>query len=184
MTWIYPFEEYHRLAATGAEGQAEVFFGDWFVRSVINQGLPVATVGTPEAFDALLTKRERAPQTVAFLPTAAVRGEAGAKRLFAWLHQGIPAILYGPASPLHTSVLRYLDLELGSPLEGALVLKNADSAVVGNLLHDPISSAGGIAASVVGNRHTDHSIIVHYTITSVLEERAYSVSAYPEEPHN
>ena len=77
ITWIYPFEEYHRLAATGAAGQAEVFFGDWFVRSAINNGLPVATVGTPEAFDVLLSKRCAVPQTIAFLPTAAVSPRRG-----------------------------------------------------------------------------------------------------------
>ncbi|TFG69965.1 MAG: hypothetical protein E4H27_06550 [Anaerolineales bacterium] len=173
ITWIYPFEEYHRLASAGAAGQAEVFFGHWFVRSAINNGLPVASVGTPEAFDILLSNRRAAPQTIAFLPTAAVRREEDAQRLFAWLEKGVPVILYGPASSLHPSVLSYLGLELEHPLEGEFVLNTADGAIAGTLLHDPVGSAGGIAARFTANSGAE----LHYTAMSEAGERAYSVSA-------
>lgn len=182
ITWIYPFEEYHRLATTGAAGQAEVFFGDWFVRSAINNGLPVATVGTPEAFDTLLSRRRTPPQTVAFLPTAVVRREEDAERLFTWLEKGIPAILYGPSSSLHPSVLHYLGLELETPLDGEFVLASADNAscrngaVAGTLMHDPVGSAGGIAARFVGNDTADGAAVLHYSVTSKAGVRAYCVS--------
>lgn len=176
VTWVYPFEEYHQLASTGADGQAEVFFGDWFVRSIINNGLPVATIGTPEAFDTLLTKRRALPQTIALLPTAAVRGEDEAKRLFAWLEEGIPAILYGPASSLHTTVLHRLDLELDAPLSGELRLRRPDGTITGTLIHDPIGSAGGIVARFTGSGK-DKRATLRYSVVSATDERAYCVSA-------
>jgi hypothetical protein len=182
ITWVYPFDEYHRLANESAAGQAEVFFGDWFVRSAINHGLPVATIGTPEAFDALLASRDAAPQTVAFLPTAAVHSRDDAERLLTWLKKGVPAMLYGPASSLHTSVRQRLGLDLAPPLHGELVLKRAGRAVATPLIHDPVSSAGGIAASpLIGSPVTSSSPgeppTLHYTVTSAEEVRAYCVSS-------
>lgn len=175
VTWVYPFDAYHRLAAAGAEGQAEVFFGDWFVRSAINNGLPVATVGTPEAFDALLSKRGAAPQTVAFLPTAAARSAEDAARLLSWLGRDVPAILYGPAASLHPSVRELLGLALDAPLEGAVALKGADGHKVGEMIHDPIASAGGLAARFVGGAGNGAALL--YAASAAGGERAYCVSA-------
>ena len=171
ITWVYPFEAYHRLAATGADGQAEVFFGDWFVRTAINHGLPVATAGTPAAFDALLARRQTAPETICFLPTAAAHSAQDAARLFAWLRRGIPALLYGPAASLHASVLETLALELDEPLNGPLALHGARQ---GRLLHDPIASGGGIRARFSEGEH-DASLL--YSVAGEQGRRAYAVAA-------
>ncbi len=176
VTWIYPFETYHRLAAADAAGQAEVFFGDWFVRGLINQGLPVATVGTPEAFDALLAARDVAPQTILLLPTAGVGRAEDAERLLSWLRYGVPAILYGPASSLHHAILERLGLAMTRPLSGELTLKRADGAVLGPLIHDPVGSGGGIAARPTGRSVRGESASLLYIVSAEEDERAYGAS--------
>ncbi|MBN1580652.1 MAG: hypothetical protein JXA89_08100, partial [Anaerolineae bacterium] len=105
------------------------------------------------------------------------RSTGDAKRLFSWLEKGIPAILYGPASSLHTSILHFLSLELDTPSSGQLILKPANNApsvnhtVSGTLIHDPVGSAGGIAATFVGGAAT-----LHHIVSSASGERAYCVS--------
>ena len=175
VTWIYPFEEYHGLAATGSEGQAEVFFGDWFVRSAINNGLPVATVGTPKAFEALLTHRDSVPQSVVFLPTAAARTGDDASRLLGWLARGMPAILYGPASSLHPIILEHLGIDLADPVSGELQLQAPDGSVSGVLIHDPVGSAGGIRARLVGRVGVE--VTQRYVASQGDNVRAYWVSS-------
>lgn len=177
ITWVYPFDAYHNLAASGAAGQAEVFFGDWFVRSLINNGLPVATAATPDAFDALLSKRAEAPQTVALMPTAAVRSLDDAERLFAWLARGVSAILYGPASSLHASVLDALALTLDTPLHGEVMLQRANGQDAGPVLHDPVGSAGGIEARFVGNPGGDGKVSLLYNVAATGGVRAYCAAA-------
>jgi hypothetical protein len=172
VTWIYPFDAYHRLAAEGAEGQAEVFFGDWFVRSAINHGLPVATAATPAALDAFLAERGGAPETVLFMPTAAARTAPDAARLLDWLARGIPAILYGPASSLDATLLDYLGLALTEPLAGEFTLVDAHGSAIGPLFHDPIGSAGGIAARAAGD-----AARLRYAVTQDGETWAYGASA-------
>lgn len=176
VTWIYPFEAYHQLAARDAAGQAEVFFGDWFVRSAINNGLPVATVGTPAAFDARVGKPGPPPETVAFLPSAAVHTAEGAARLLAWLARGIPAIVYGPASSLHPALLRRLGLELDDPLHGEMVLRCLDGPG-GLLVHDPIGSAGPIRAKFVGDREAGGKVTLRYSVAAGAATRAYCVAS-------
>jgi hypothetical protein len=144
VTWVYPFDEYHRIASSGAAGQAEVFFGDWFVRSLTNNGLPVASIATPGAFDALITARETAPDTVLLLPTAAAADQDDARRLLSWLDRGVPAMLYGPAASLHESVRSRLGLSLDTPLSGEFTLVGEQGSAAGRLVHDPVGSAGGL----------------------------------------
>ncbi|MBN1878256.1 MAG: hypothetical protein JXA33_28815 [Anaerolineae bacterium] len=174
ITWVYPFDEYHRLAGESADGQAEAFFGDWFARTLINHGLPVATAGTPEAFHTLLVKQDIVPQTVALVPTAAVRSEDNARRLLDGLGKGVPAILYGPAASLHHSVRQHLALDLDTPLSGELTLNHAGSTPAGTILHDPVGSAGGIAARFTGD--TGSIATLHYTVASAGTTRAYCIS--------
>jgi len=201
VTWVYPFDAYHRLAEESAAGQAEVFFGDWYVRSAINHGLPVASVATPEAFDALLARRHAAPETVVTMPTAAVHEQTDAARLFGWLARGVPAILYGPASSLHASVLERLGLTLDEPLSGALTLvrepalarsaefdaggataggavSGSPGASAGVIIHDPVGSGGGIAARFVGHGAGPRAATLRYSAVSPDGKRAYCVSAH------
>jgi hypothetical protein len=148
ITWVYPFNEYHNLSSTSAEGLAEVFFGDWYVRSLINNGLPVSTIATPEAFDTFVDSRDGVVETIVLLPTAAVHTLEDTQKLLNWLEMGIPAILYGPAVSLHASIRDVLGIELKEALSGELHLAQSSGVDAVLIYHDPAGSAGGISAHI------------------------------------
>ena len=175
VTWVYPFDGYHELAASGADGQAEVFFGDWFVRSLINSGLPVASAATSEAFDALVRARAAAPRTIVLLPTAAVRSGAEAAMLQSWLELGVPAILYGPAVSLQADLLDLLGLSLADPIDGEVSLIGADGDARGRVIHDPVGSAGGLCAEFTAGEGRE----LLYSASSASGTRAFCVAATP-----
>ncbi len=172
VTWVYPFDEYHELAGSGTDGQAEVFFGDWFVRSLINNGLPVASVGTPEAVDALVESRAERPETILLLPTAAARSEDDAGRLERWLTLGVPAILYGPGTSLHPSIRHRLGLVAADPVSGEVALRRSDGTEVGRVVHDPVGSAGGLAEVCEGGGNVE---VLYSAVGLHGNERAYCV---------
>lgn len=176
LTWIYPFEEYHRLAESGADGQAEVFFGDWFVRSLINHGLPVATAATPQAFDAFLVQCQNNPRTILLLPTIAAHTQQEANRLLSWLTKDIPAILYGPAASLHPIIQELLNIKIAPLISGQLTLKTTEGLTIGNLLHDPVASSGGIAAQFMSDNARNESTKQIFLVSTEGTQRAYCVS--------
>jgi hypothetical protein len=174
VTWIYPFDAYHDLASTGADGQAEVFFGDWFVRSLINNGLPVSTVSTISAFNAYLDSRDETPSTVILMATAAAGTAQSAQHLFTWLSMGIPVFLYGPATSLHKDILDVLDITLTEPLDGEfrLVQSGCPEADATLIFHDSVGSAGGLASQCRGNSSFG-PVKQLYHASSAAGERSY-----------
>ena len=173
VTWVYPFDAYHAMAGSGADGQAEVFFGDWFVRSLINNGLPVSSIGTPEAVEALFASRPRPPETILLLPTAAASSDEDARRLIEWLEKGTPAILYGPGGSLHESLRSRLGLQVGDPVSGPLTIRSTDGASVGELIHDPVGSAGGLCDVFRGSTGAAGATRLYEAVDDRGRERAY-----------
>lgn len=123
ITWIYPFDEYHEWAFGAANRVNEVFFGDWFMRTAVNQGFPLNTVISTGNF---LAARQAKPalfkQTILVCPAPGA-GTALAAALIQQLENGGQVLLYGPLGHGDPRLLELLNLEIGEPLSGELTIR-------------------------------------------------------------
>lgn len=151
VTWLYPFDEYHDMAYDGKR-IGEVFFGDWFMRTAINNGFPVNTVvSTKNYLSALAKDPKRFARTIITTPVPS--NPAIAKALIAHVAAGGRLMLYGPTDHANTTMLDLLGIAHASPLDGELPITvsvpndtlTARKAAA-KILHNPLSSAGGMTA--------------------------------------
>ena len=149
LVWVYPFGEYHEWTFGGDRRLAEVFFGDWFIRAAINQGLPLNTVVSSTNFlgAPVATWRERILISIA--PDA---GTPLADALLAHLQAGGKAMLYGPLTHADPRLLSLLQIALAEPLEGEMQMRVADLLDVherGSLSltvrHNALLTGGGVS---------------------------------------
>ncbi|THF76674.1 C45 family peptidase [Cohnella fermenti] len=150
LTWIYPFDELHEAAAAGSERAGDVFFHDWFARDAINEGLPLNTVISSEAFRRLTSADEDALRgTIAVSSTGWLEGDE-ARRIARFVQRGGKALLYGPVRD--ATLRKLLNLNAAPPLSGEceLVVELPGDRVKGaakefpTLLHREDISSGGL----------------------------------------
>ena len=150
LVWLYPFDEYHDMTYEG-ERISEVFFGDWFMRGAVNNGLPLNTVVSTAVFAAAgETNAERYRESVLITPVPAV-GET-AEGLKRHLRMGGKVLFYGPIEHADPELLQMLNLSSLGPLSGMLemALTLADdgfrqSAPTNTLIHSALLSGGGVS---------------------------------------
>jgi len=160
VVWIYPWDEYHDLTFGDAPRLDEVFFGDWFMRGAVNQGLPLNTVVSSRNFlgtvrnptdqtdpTERLCSLYRDPVLVSRVPDA---GSALAEQLTAWVRSGGKLLLYGPTRHADARMLQLLNLAHAAPLDGELEVALAacpdalaDSEYPSRLVHRANVCAGG-----------------------------------------
>ncbi|MDR2675354.1 MAG: hypothetical protein LBC18_10970 [Opitutaceae bacterium] len=122
LTWIYPFAEYHEWTFGTPARINEVFFGDWFMRSAINQGFPLNTVVSTEGFlDARATRPGFFDKTILVCP-APDAGSRLHEALYQHIMHGGRAILYGPLEHADPRLLDLLQVECVAPLSGDLTI--------------------------------------------------------------
>ncbi|MDP0495391.1 MAG: hypothetical protein Q7Q73_04205 [Verrucomicrobiota bacterium JB024] len=153
IVWLYPFDELHDAMFEEPRRPERLFHNDWFVREIINAGVPVNTVISTRAFNALDGDTRSAIAGRILLSPAPYNDEAD-RRLIDWIEAGGDAIVYGPltdaprlreklrlstASPLHGEMQISLDAplpeldNLGQPGEECLRYE-----------HRPLMSAGAL----------------------------------------
>jgi len=153
LVWVYPFDEYHEMTFGGGERIDEVFFGDWFVRQAVNNGLPLNTVvSTANFLSSRHAKADLYEQSVLVTPVP----EAGSEvetALMETVRAGGRLLLYGPLRHASEDLLRLLNLTLVPPLDGEMDLNCVtcpDTLSVRpypiRINHRPLMSAGGISA--------------------------------------
>ncbi|MBQ6470953.1 MAG: hypothetical protein IJJ33_03135 [Victivallales bacterium] len=143
--WLYPFDEYHEMVFSG-EGMAEVFFGDWFMRTAINCGFPVGTVVSTGNLEAAMASGA-CDGNVLVAPTAAFQRPKILGLLSKFIQGGGKVLLYGPVNA--PELLALLGLERSDPISGELT-----SAIEGKsamLRHEPTYCAGGIDTVKAGD---------------------------------
>ncbi|MFA6715244.1 MAG: hypothetical protein WCS27_07695 [Victivallaceae bacterium] len=150
--WLYPFDEYHDKTFAG-NGIAEVFFGDWFMRTAINTGFPLNTVVSTANFVAA-PESCTVPGNVIVTPSVVAENAAVAELLKEFLQNGGKVLFYGPAGAALQSLLQ---LEMKTPLAGELQLAVGEKTM--KIVHNEIYSAGGIAEKAIG-RNTRIAAVV------------------------
>jgi hypothetical protein len=151
VTWVYPFDEYHDLVFGERPDPALPFFGDWFVRSAVNEGFPLNTVvSTRNYLSSLRAKPGLYGHTVLLSPVPAA-GSAVERSLLDQWQAGQDILFYGPVRHASARLREAIGVDLGSGLEGVLTLEShlpADrfrqGTAASRLHHRVVTSAGPV----------------------------------------
>jgi hypothetical protein len=179
VTWVYPFDEYHDLVFGKSPDPALPFFGDWFVRSAINDGFPLNTVVSTGNFLSSLRAQPQLYRHTVLLSPVPAAGSAVEKALLDEWHAGADVLLYGPVRQASPQLRAALGLELGAPVEGVLPFTSnlpADrfrqGAAACAIHHRSLTSAGPVdTVAAAGAREVEVCI----QVGKAGERRAYAV---------
>jgi len=116
--WLYPFDEIHDAMFGPDPCPERLFHTDWFVREILNDGVPLNTVISTRAWRALGDKR-RALFEGRIIITPAPFDEAGETTLLEWADQGGHLLVYGPLDRA-PRLLERLGLLAAESLEGVM----------------------------------------------------------------
>lgn len=137
LVWIYPSGGYDgALFGKGADPGLP-FFGDWFVREMIADGVPVNTVACAEEIASAI-ENDRLRRSILLAPAL---GSASDARLIDFASRGGRVLFYGPLNEAE-SLLRVLGAGLSDPLHGDFALEWENSGGR-RLRHVDFLSAGG-----------------------------------------
>jgi hypothetical protein len=179
LVWVYPFDEYHDMALT-AERIPEVFFGDWFMRTSVNNGLPLNTVVSTANFVKAVAAGKSAFAGRVLVSPAAV-GKQAAEKIAAHVKGGGQALFYGPTQHADAGVFDLLGLKQAEPISGELdidVKIETDGLSHGKrpsrLIHHELSSAGGVSEVLADAK--DHRTELAATVNQGGQTRAYALT--------
>ena len=178
LVWVYPFDEYHAMTFGNSPRIDEPFFGDWFIRSAIRNGLPLNTVVSSGNFAKHLrdgwAATYRGSILVAPVPDG---GSALHKSLLQFVDGGGAVLLYGPLRHAGADLLARLGLSLDGEIAGDLnvrLQKSVDQLATpypSKIHHRTLMNAGGYEAISTGQGK------VLATVASGEQERVAAVVA-------
>ena len=157
LVWVYPFDEYHDWAYNQPGRLSEVYYGDWFIRQAINNGLPLNTVISTTSFRSAIQKKPdmfRESVLVTIVPDAGTDLE---KSLIQFVENGGKLIIFGPTGHAGDAFKNLLNLKNETALEGEFTIKNRyqpdqlATPFPARINHRSLFNGGGIT-SVIGNR--------------------------------
>jgi hypothetical protein len=151
LLWVYPFGEYHDWTFNEPRRIEEVFFGDWFMRGAVNNGLPLNTVISTRNLVAASTDKATVFAASILVSPVPAADSAWERALLAHLESGGRLLLYGPVTPASDTLRRALNVSRSEPLEGAFELtlnvatdSFAVTAPATSLKHPALVSGGGL----------------------------------------
>ncbi len=152
VTWVYPFDTFHDYVTQAPERLSVAYFNDWFIRSAINNGMPINTVASDRALIASMKSNPQAydhTMLLSLVPDADTSLEAA---LLEHVKRGGKVIFYGPIDHASDVMLEVLNLGSASPIEGEMDVTLAmeldyvlNGELPGKLVHRSLYSAGPIA---------------------------------------
>ncbi len=160
VVWVYPFDEYHDWAFNQPQRMEEIFYGDWFIRQALNDGLPMNTVVSSTHFTSLMKQDKRLFEGSVLVTIVPEAGSDVEKQLMAFVRQGGSVIVYGPAKNGSQVFLDFLNIRLEEELSGEFELigiegfDNSGKPEVRTLRHEAKWSGGGIETVIATSRDT------------------------------
>ncbi|MGO8703526.1 MAG: hypothetical protein ACLQVA_06885 [Candidatus Brocadiia bacterium] len=158
LVWVYPFDEYHEILDRHEDRVPEPYFGDWFIRGAINNGLPLnSVVATDHFIRSRAARPELYDQSVIVTPVPDA-GSALEADLLQFVQTGGQAILYGPTRHAGQRLRDLLGVKLAAPLAGELDMR-VDIAIdrirrggyAGKICHREVLCAGGMEEIPAGS---------------------------------
>ncbi|MDQ2945415.1 MAG: hypothetical protein M3Y27_05645 [Acidobacteriota bacterium] len=180
VTWVYPFDEYHEMTFGPAPRLGEVFFGDWFMRSAVNNGFPLnSVVSTRQFVPAFRAKPDFFRRTILLAYLPAISGVLE-KTLLDALRKGNDVLAYGPIGDGGGELVKLLALQKAAPISGDLEVKLTvpgdivrTGAIPAKIRHRAELSAGGVDTVLAADRG---SVEVAALTSQGGVERVYAVS--------
>lgn len=179
LVWVYPFDEYHAWVHNQQERLPEIYYGDWYIRQAINNGLPLNTVISTGNFGKALSEKPGLFNQSVLLSIVPDAGSAYEKELISFIQQGGQAVIYGPADYAGEEFLAMLNLENVSPLSGELTisrnyrldaLQQADPAVI---RHEALFSGGGLRSTVKNKQDASTKLLAQAKQASAARDMAW-----------
>lgn len=176
LVWVYPFEEYHQWAGSPDNRLPEIYFGDWFMRQAINEGLPLNTIISTNAFRQVIKQQPGFFQQSVLMSVVPTAGSPLEKALISFVESGGKLIVYGPADHAGPAFAKLLNLDNTHPLNGVFSLnihfKN-DSLeqrhYPDSILHKALFSGGGVS-TIISNK-TDAGTKALVAMTQAGDQR-------------
>jgi len=147
LVWIYPWDEYHQMTFSDDPQLQEVYFGDWYVRGIINQGFPLNTVISTGNFMSATVANSQWLGEVLFVSTSS--SSAVQEKVLAYVAVGGRAIFYGPLTENTEVLASLLGVEATDEIEGDFEIRWSD-AMSGQIdpakptvIHHPSTFSGG-----------------------------------------
>ncbi|MGN7785775.1 hypothetical protein ACTJIJ_14710 [Niabella sp. 22666] len=155
LVWIYPFETYHNWAEKYPERLQQIYFGDWFIRQAINEGLPLNTVVSDNNFIKIQKNKQTKPFSESVLISIVPDANSDLEQqLIDFIEQGGNLVVYGPADHASNRFLNILNLRNMQSLEGEfdVTYSGFQSDSILNykklpLRHNQLSSGGGLSTA-------------------------------------
>jgi ketosteroid isomerase-like protein len=179
LTWLYPFGDYHTVAAGHPDKIGQLFFGDWFTRNAVNQGLPLNTVISAEIFQALMAGNSRALESTILFTPAPLLEDTYEPELLRFIRQGGRVLFYGPVLTSKTAAM--LNVKHGGGLEGCCTLT---ASLPMDRLHQPkhdpefrhVSELSGGKLTELLDNASDPYTRVHAYAVQGAEKRLFALT--------
>ncbi|WP_202912397.1 hypothetical protein [Sphingobacterium olei] len=184
VVWVYPFDEYHDWAKERHDLLPEMYYGDWFIRQAINEGLPLNTVTSTTNFTKLLKSDPSYYLESIVLTIVPDAGSAQETALSEFIKKGGQAIVYGPADRASTGFRELLNLKNIEPLEGELELVSQLEPDVVNghmptkIQHNSLFSGGGLR-TMIADKHDQHTKRIAYVIQGKMQRDQAWIRSLP-----
>lgn len=182
LVWVYPFDEYHDWANNAPGRLPEVYYGDWFIRQAINNGLPLNTVVSTTSF---LTAIEKKPDLFKESVLITVAPDAGSrleKSLITFVEKGGKLVIFGPVEYASNDFKSFLNLKNEKALEGEFKIKTPPALDIlstpfpTTIQHRTLFNGGGIATSIENRKRADTKQLAQFEQNGNLRDVAWSVT--------
>jgi len=163
IVWVYPFKEYNDLVFSETPKPELPFSGDWFVRGIIEHGVPVNTVINTDDVHTVLEKHPKSLAGSVLLVPAIAETE----KLLKVAQEGGTVLFYGPLQDC-ADLREALGISLAEPLDGDFEVIDDARAGSRKLRHLSFLSAGGWTeaggdakdvSSIIAHRGNDKRVI-------------------------
>ncbi|MBQ8431318.1 MAG: hypothetical protein IJX28_00390 [Clostridia bacterium] len=146
VVWVYPFTAYSQCRDETMIG--EIFAGDWFIRSCINAGAPIAGVVSVENF----LKHEKSLYAGSILVTPVPEADSAFEAdILNYLTAGGRVIFYGSTRRASQRFLHTVGVKNTHGVEGELPL-TLEGEPCGRIKHTPVIGGGPLTEALAGGQ--------------------------------
>lgn len=155
LVWVYPLEQYEQMCFGTESRLAEPYFGDWFVRSALNNGFPLNTVVSSANFLGTLKDAPNLYRESVLVTPVPDEGSPLALATLEFARTGGQVLFYGPLAHAGPEMLAALNLKRSGPIEGDCSIeieRMPDQLILTSyskrLNHRSVFCAGGMEAEL------------------------------------
>lgn len=185
VVWVYPFDEYHNWASDQQYRLNEIYYGDWFIRQAINNGLPLNTVVSTKSLTSSLTRKPDLFNQSILISVVPDAGSDLEKSLINFVKGGGKLVIYGPAEYASERFRNFLNLQNEKPLEGIFDIKETytldelDQKYPAVINHRLLFSGGGLSTVLKNSKDLYTKALVRMSQSGINRDVVWT-RALPE----